>query len=146
MYIELTKGYQAIVDGYMYKQLIQYNWYVLDSHPRIRYASRWLPGIKNPRKTQRMHHAVMNVTAEYLSNNFLVVDHEDRDGLNNQIDNLRIVSRRDNALNSARCNNAIGIYWDSIRVQYKVMELQPKKKFICWSHTLEEAMYVKGFT
>jgi hypothetical protein len=143
--IPLTRGYQALVDNSIFDRLIIYNWHVVDYHIRMSYAQRWIPGIKNPRKASRMHHEVLGIDPNYLRENNLVVDHEDRDGLNNQEYNLRIVTRRENALNSERADNALGIYWDTVRGQYKVMELQPAKRFIAWCKTLDEALIIKGF-
>lgn len=141
-YIPLTKGCCTVVDEEDYERLNRYIWFTLD-YPKVRYAGRWLPRTK-PRKLLRMHHAILNVSPDQLG--YSVVDHEDRNGLNNQKSNLSIVTRRDNALNSDRSDTALGIYWDNVRGQYKVMELQPVKKFLCWCKTAEEALQVKGIS
>lgn len=143
--IPLTKGYIAIVDDEDYEAIACYNWHVLDSHPRIRYAARWSPGSYPFRYAIRMHHVVIGVSGQFLLDKCLVVDHIDRDGLNNRRDNLRIATRRINALNSERSDNALGIYYDTYRGMYKTVELQPIKKFVGWFNTFEEA-YDKRFS
>ena len=140
--IELTKGYVAIVDDEDFEALDQFLWHVLDGHYLHRYAARWLPQTK-PRIACRMHHAVLGVTPDDLNKFNLVVDHKDRNGLHNWRENLRIATRRENILNSDYCDNAIGIYWDTWRGQFKAVEL-PDRKFIGWFNTFEEAAIVKG--
>lgn len=141
--IPLTKGYEALVDDGMYESLSEFKWHVLDSHPIHRYAARWSRGFI-PRKSIRMHHAVLGVSGEELTEKFVVVDHIDRNGLNSQRDNLRIASRRENAINSDRSDNALGIYFDSHRLMYKAIDLTEGRKFIGWYHTFEEALKGKA--
>lgn len=141
--IELTKGYVTIVDDECYPYLSMFKWWVLDTHPVHSYACRWLPKIK-PRVALRMHHTIIGVSASYLKKNDLVVDHIDRDGLNNQRSNLRIVDRRTNALNSERSDNATGIRWDGYRGRFKLVDLKHDKKFIGWFRTHEEAIVARA--
>lgn len=140
--IELTMGYVSIIDDEDFNSLNQYNWWALDAHPRITYAGRWDRGIK-PRRIIRMHHAVLGITAAELKERNLIVDHFDRDGLNNRKDNLRITTRSVNAFNSSRCDNAAGIYFDNYRLRYKCFILQPSKQFVGWYKTLDEALLAK---
>jgi hypothetical protein len=141
--IHLTKGYQAIVDDEIFVLLSAHKWHVVNYHPRVSYACRWIAGTKSPRKASRMHHEILGVDPARLKEYDLVVDHADRNGLNNQKANLSVVTRRENALNSDRSDNARGIYWDTVRGQYKVMQLQPNRRFICWSKTVDEAIYAQ---
>jgi hypothetical protein len=139
--IELTKGYIALVDDEDFEAISAFKWHVLDGHPRIRYAARWIAGT-NPRKVQRMHHVVLGVDPITLADHRLVVDHDDRNGLHNWRSNLKVVTRRYNILNSDYCDNALGIRWDNYRGMYKAVEL-PDSKFIGWFHTFEEAVKAK---
>ena len=136
--ISLSQGYVTLVDDEDYEELSRYNWHVLDSHPWIRYAARWVKRTR-PRRNVRMHHAVLRVDPLYLQANYLVVDHIDRNGLNNQKTNLRVTTRSINAYNSQRSDEAVGVYWDTIRGQYKAFQLQPKV-FIGWFKTFEAAI------
>lgn len=135
--ITLTKGYVTFVDDEDYESLAAHKWHVLDGHPWHRYAARWKPGSK-PRQALRMHHVILGIDSQYLREEYLVVDHIDRDGLNNQRDNLRVTTRSVNAYNSERSDNAIGIYWDTVRLRYKTFILQPKT-FIGWFKSFDEA-------
>lgn len=140
--IPLTKGYSAVVDDEDYERVMLHNWHVLDSRPPNLYAATWKRPKTIPRVSLRMHHLVLGVEGPQINKLNLVVDHIDRDGLNNQKSNLRIVNRSVNAINSARCDNALGIYFDTVRLQYKAIEL-PGRKFIGWFHSLEEAYEAK---
>lgn len=141
--IELTKGYKALVDDEIFPELDKYNWHVLDSHKTHRYAARWKPKgfFDLERQVLRMHHVVLNITAEYLNQHNLVVDHIDRNGLNNTKENLRIVSRSINAINCTRWDNSTWIRWDCVRGQYKVVHKDGS--FIKWCHTITEAIEVR---
>lgn len=138
--IELSQGYVAFIDDVAFEEISRYKWHVLDSHPIIRYASRWE---YSPKRSIRMHHSVLNIHPKWLRDNNLVVDHIDRNGLNNQKANLRIATRSINALNSARSDNATGVYWDSHRGRFKSVDIQTKK-FLGWYKTKEEALADKG--
>lgn len=142
--ITLTKGYIAWVDDEDYEVLSYYKWHALDSHPVHIYAAKWLlrvPGF--PRVALRMHHAVLGIIGSELNKRNLLVDHIDRNSLNNQKYNLRIATRSVNAYNSNRSDNALGIYFDNCRGQFKAVDLGPPKKFIGWFHTLEQALEAK---
>lgn len=65
-------------------------------------------------KTFLMHRAIMNV-----SDKKLVVDHKDRNGLNNQKSNLRICTKSQNCANNkpliSKTSNYLGVSWDKNR-------------------------------
>lgn len=136
--IQLTKGYITIVDDEDYLELSKYLWFVLATNKNNPYAARWLPGTK-PRMALRIHHAILGVAGPELTAKLLIVDHIDRNSLNNQRANLRIVNRTENALNSERTDKAVGVYWDSYRGKYKAVVLRTKK-FIGWFNSLEEGI------
>lgn len=139
--IELTKGYQAIVDDDLFEELNRYNWFALDAHPRHTYAGRWIAG-SSPRKLLRMHHVVLKVTPEYLKANGLIVDHKDRNGLHNTKENLRITTRSINAINSDHHDKTEWIRWDCYRERFKVVTVTGA--FIKWCKTIEEAVEVRN--
>lgn len=140
--IPLTKGFHAIVDDEWYDLLIQFKWHAIDSHPYIVYAARWKSGSK-PRKAVRMHHVILGVDPIELVNQRLVVDHIDRNGLNNIKSNLRIATRAENILNSSHCDDARGIYYEISRNRWKAFCLQPTKVYIGTYKTYEEAYLAK---
>lgn len=102
--IQLTKGYCALVDIADYEQLNSFNWYaavrVLKNGDKKIYACR---KIYDPRpKTLYMHREIMQVADDVL------VDHKDRDGLNNRRYNLRAATHRQNNYNTAPSKNKTG--------------------------------------
>jgi len=84
-YILLNQGRFVIVDSADYEKLIQHNWFVKISPE---YAVRRGKG-----KTIYMHNEVMQPQAGFL------VDHKDRDSLNNSRTNLRVATRSQNNCN-----------------------------------------------
>jgi hypothetical protein len=137
--IELTKGYTTIVDDELYSALVVNKWFTLE-YINQAYACRWKKPKTYPRICIRMHHEILNVDPIALRRNNLVVDHIDRNSLNNQKVNLRVTTRSVNAYNSNRSDTALGIYWDSLRCKFKCMVLQPKRKFVGWFDDIDEAI------
>ena len=73
------------------------------------------------------------------------IDHIDHDRANNNIDNLRVVSHRENALNqSMNSNNTsgfTGVYWDKIGSKWESsIRLNGKKKQLYWGGCLLDAV------
>lgn len=142
-WIPLTKDRLAMVDDEDYERISARKWFVIDSHPRHHYACRW-NNLVVPRKAIRMHHEVLDIDVSYLHDFNLVVDHINRDSLDNRKENLHIVSRRDNAVNSTRSDKALGIYYEASRQTYKVFELLPERKYIGTFKTFGEAAKARG--
>jgi hypothetical protein len=86
--IPLTRGKFAIVDAEDYPELSKHKWHATRDG-RNSYATR-----RNNGKTTRMHRHIMNAP------DHLVVDHIDRNGLNNTKANLRLCTHRQNHYNS----------------------------------------------
>lgn len=103
--IKLTRGYYALVDDKNFEQLNQWKWYTLiDSSKKI-YAVRNDIYIKNKkRKIIWMHRLIMNTPKN------METDHRDSNGLNNQIRNLRIVTRIQNSSNRKLNKNNMSGY------------------------------------
>jgi len=87
--IILTKGYKAIVDDIDFEWLSKFNWFAnLD-------VGGYVSARANHKGTLlKMHRMIM---AAYDSN--VIVDHIDRNSLNNQRNNLRICTKRENHCN-----------------------------------------------
>ena len=87
-------GQKAKVDDDMYEVLKDYEWRVSSDGYAYTFVTK---GWENPTVHAMMHHCVIGRS---LYN--LVVDHIDRDRLNNLRENLRHATSRQNTLNSAR--------------------------------------------
>ena len=107
--IQLTQGMVALVDDDMYEELSQYKWYTHRPKKHLYYAQRNAPTINSKRGTIRMHHIVAGFPL-----NGLMTDHRDGNGLNNQRENLRFVTSRQNSQNRQTVTKTscyVGVYW-----------------------------------
>lgn len=96
--IELTLGQKALVDLDQLERVSQYTWCAVRRPNGVYHAMRK----DECGLTQFMHHFVLGVRASMT----ILVDHINRNGIDNRRQNLRLVTRRVNALNSARSDNA----------------------------------------
>ena len=124
--IPLTKGLVAIVDAEDYERLLAYHWHAT-SGPwnNTHYAASQDSGTR-----LRMHRVILGLGPDDPE-----VDHINRNGLDNRRCNLRLVSRRQNALNqSLRRTNTTGFkgaswskcnscWWARIKVSGKTIHL-----------------------
>ena len=104
--IPLTQGKVALVDDEDYEKLMQYKWYA-NKMRNVYYAVRGL-NINGKQQIQSMHKMLMECPAN------MNIDHIDGNGLNNQKDNLRIVTIRQNQQNQHIKNTSSkypGVYW-----------------------------------
>jgi len=95
--IKLTQGQYAIVDQQDFETLNQSKWCAAkdyDTFYAIRYAR-----INNKNTTIKMHRQIMNAKENEI------VDHHDKNGLNNTRENLRIATAAQNNANSKRGMN-----------------------------------------
>jgi len=88
-YIELSKGYSALVDTYEALDLDKYKWSALETGHNV-YAVRE----DDSGTFVYIHRVIMQATPA------TIVDHIDGNGLNNLKANLRFVNRSQNAFNS----------------------------------------------
>lgn len=88
--ISLTKLMVSLVDDDDYEELIKVNWYAQKGKNTYYAAHRLHSG---PNKLESMHRVIMKAAPEQ------VVDHRDRNGLNNQRDNLRFCTHSQNGAN-----------------------------------------------
>lgn len=120
--IPLTQGYVALVDDEDYDSLSQVKWYALVSRNTV-YAVR---GVNEPsrgvngtrRRAIHMHRIVMDAP------DGMEVDHINGDGLDNRKQNLRVVTHRQNLLNSRMKENNTsgyrGVSWRKDRNKWQV--------------------------
>lgn len=90
--IKLTQGRIALVDDADYNMVSQYRWYAY-KHRYTFYAQRYIGG--EDRKTIAMHRFILGLR----SNDGMVTDHINNNGLDNQRQNLRICSNAQNQWN-----------------------------------------------
>ena len=101
--IPVTRRKFAVVDGGDYYRLSRFRWHAVFNSKTF-YAARIERG-----KTIKMHREIMGAPKD------LVVDHVDRDGLNNRRGNLRLCSEAENSRNTGSNARAIsrykGVHW-----------------------------------
>lgn len=103
--IKLTRGYVAIVDDEDYEYLSQFKWCANVNTSKCVYARR-TEIINGKRKLVSMHRLIMSVTKKNI-----LVDHADRNTLNNQKSNLRICNYSQNSSNrNVRSGKKSSIY------------------------------------
>lgn len=136
--IPLTQGKVALIDDIDYERVRQFNWYARCSQSGTWHALRNLRE-GSIRKTVLMHRFILN-----LDGSEPLVDHRDRDGLNNQKFNLRESDKRGNASNSkVRSDSASGIKgvrWDKRVKKWAVqITVERKQKWIGYFLDLDSA-------
>lgn len=109
MRIKLTQGKFALIDDEDYSKVVAHKWF-LKKHGTVSYAIS---------KTRvRMHRLILGLT-----NPKIIIDHRDRNGLNNQRRNLRICTQGENVRNtSSRIGSTsryLGVYFDRGRCNKK---------------------------
>jgi HNH endonuclease len=106
--ISLTQGLVALVDDEDFDALDRYKWHA-GRQGNVYYATRHtMKSIDKRRSPIIMHRVIMNAPSD------MRVDHIDGDGPNNQRNNLRIVTRRQNGQNKHIKKSSIfpGVYWN----------------------------------
>ena len=119
--IPLTRGKFALVDAADYYRLAKFNWYTKEPTKGIFYAG----GSRN-KKSFTMHRMIMNAPGH------LVVDHIDRNGLNNCRSNLRLCTPAQNVRNTFShkfgSSRYKGVNWHKIKNKWRaVIQLNNKK-------------------
>ena len=144
MEIPLTRGQVAIVDAEDFEWLSQYKWFVSwREDARNYYANTYTDEIVSyGRKIESMHRLIMKAKKGEI------VDHINGNGLDNRKENLRIVTKRENSINSKiQSNNTSGVKGvalDKSRGKWIVQIMIDKKsKNLGRFDTFEEAVKVR---
>ncbi len=114
--IKLTKGQFALVDDEDYVWLSRWRW-----HTRVakhtNYAARSVSGVDGKQRDLKMHRAILKVEQGYD------IDHKDRNGLNNQRNNLRQCTKSENCYNRSKhpsnTSGYRGVSWRAQRNRWK---------------------------
>ena len=109
--------FEVLVDDEDYDQIIQYNWHIGRQKSKFRVERNHKAGIR------RLHRFILNISDPSIQ-----VDHIDRNPLNNQKNNLRIVSVTENnrniALSKRNTSGYKGVSWHktankwTVRIHY----------------------------
>jgi hypothetical protein len=105
---KLIEG-RIIVNEELYDWLNQYKWYVGDTGYAMRRSATG-----NKKQTTRMHRVIVGAQEDQI------VDHINRDKLDNRIENLRIVTSAQNVRNTTRFDTAKRYCWDKSRERWLV--------------------------
>ena len=109
--IPLTKGYKAMVDDEDYEMLVAVGKWHAHRSRNVEYAEHLTPHVNGKQTTVKMHHLILHTPRG------MQIDHIDGNGLNNQKNNLRVVTNRINHMNRKweRKSQYPGITWERRR-------------------------------
>ncbi len=124
-YIELTQGKRAIVDDEDFDYINQWKWCLSTRG----YAERSFK-LNGKSRIIKMHRLIMNFPKE--------IDHIDNNRLNNQKNNLRIVSRSQNRTNS-------GLRSDNVSGKKGVSLSKPSGKYVAQVQFNKGRAYLGSF-
>lgn len=103
MQIDLGKGYYTIIDDEDYEKISKYKWYSLKNRNRIIATARVT--INKKRKRIQLHRIILNMTDPKI-----IVDHINRNTLDNRKCNLRICTNQQNCMNVGKNKNSTSGY------------------------------------
>lgn len=113
MKILMVKGKECLLDDDIYEQVKNKSWYLMNNYV----LQRNRIGKGNEKETKFLHHFVLPITGTNKE-----VDHIDRNPLNNQRSNLRLIEHWQNGHNRPiQSNNTTGhkgISWSKVQQQW----------------------------
>ena len=143
--IPLTQGYSAIVDVDLYDTLNMHSWCILKSHSGSLYACRSIR-INGGKTTKTMHRLVWELVNGAIPDG-MFIDHINHDGLDNRIDNLRLVTNRQNLQNlkgkstGKYSSRFPGVYWHTLHRKWRVQARSNGKMKYLGCYEIEEDAY-----
>jgi hypothetical protein len=124
--IPLTKGKHVIVDDEDYEKLCKHKWYA-EKGLYTWYAVRGVRKDGKREKKEYMHAVIMSPP------NGFIVDHKNRNGLNNCKENLRVCSNSQNQFNKIKSHSSKskykGLSWCKRVNKWMVYVTKHKKRF-----------------
>jgi hypothetical protein len=117
MLLELSDGHKAIVDMNVFDYLSQFKWTTKKQRNAV-YAVRnqsMREASHGKRKTIYMHREVLEHLGVEIPHGH-VVDHINKDGLDNRVANLRVIDKSQNAYNARKRTTKsgyIGVHYDA---------------------------------
>lgn len=111
MIIQLTKGYETIVDDNLFEWLNKFSWYAQACYDHYRPARRLTI---EPRKMIYIYHQILGVEPWNMQD--MEVDHINRNPLDNRLENLRLVTHKKNMQNTPRGK---GVSFDATHRKWK---------------------------
>ena len=146
--IPLNKGMVALVDDEDYERCMQYKWFAKKQSVHNYYAYRNVSIGDKKHKRQvslSLHRFVLGLVGVNV-----IIDHKDRDTLNDQKDNLRICTTSQNCMNKRKRSNSNcdlrGVQIDKRNNKFTCVIWQEKKNIHLGSYiTKEEAGHVRDF-
>jgi hypothetical protein len=122
----------ALVDDEDYEKLAKHKWFLVKNHNAF-YAIRKSLTSDGRRSSIAMHQEVLDMPSK-------AIDHKDRNGLNNQKHNLRLVTTKQNTINAKMYKNNKsgykGVSWCRLNKRWRA---QLSCKLIGWYDSKEEA-------
>lgn len=137
--LKLTQGKYAILDKEDYENLKKFKWHY-GEYGKTGYAKRLIWDKKNKKsKIVRMHHFVLPLRKGYM------VDHINGNGIDNRRNNLRLVTKSQNMMNSGVRKNSTtkvtGVSWHKQIKRWRAYISINKKQISLGTYlSLEEAI------
>lgn len=120
--IFLNKNKFAIVDDEDYEYLMQWKWRVSNAGYAVRTQHLGFNGKRYGTKTISMHRVILGVGDEKCDLKTNIVDHKNRNRLDNTKDNLRICNSLESARNrnkrSSNKSGFTGVHWHKLHSKW----------------------------
>lgn len=135
MRFKLPSGHTAYIDKEDAHLLEEYKWHLVNGYVQTEIGSRTL----GTRKTMRLHRMILSPSPNEL------VDHEDRNPLNNRRRNLRLSNKSTNGMNRIAQKNSKsglkGISWSKQKSKWRITcTVNGKQYHLGYAKTIEKAL------
>ena len=139
--IPLNKGMYAVCDDSIWQYLMRWNW-TAKKQTNYYYATRHRHSDEDGKELIYMHHVVCDYFGVMIRPGY-VIDHINRNALDNRRANLRPASYAENALNAQKRNSKsgyLGVRWDSTKARWRAyLTVEGKEKFVCYADSAKTA-------